>query len=143
MSETLLNEIRAARPEAPAALRERVRALSVQEPVREPFSDRMRFNWGWRRLVLVAPSAVAVALVAGSVIGLTRGDVGGRESEQAASAPPAAATSDSLRVAPALPETSLAAPSAKDAAGGAGSAVTPVPGQLQRFEAELSLRVDD
>jgi hypothetical protein len=143
MSETLLNEIRAARPEAPAALRERVRALSVGEPVREPFSDRMRFNWGWRRLVLVAPSAVAVALVAGSVIGLTRGDVGGRESEQAASAPPAAATSDSLRVAPALPETSLAAPSAKDAAGGAGSAVTPVPGQLQRFEAELSLRVDD
>jgi pyruvate/2-oxoglutarate dehydrogenase complex dihydrolipoamide acyltransferase (E2) component len=31
-------------------------------------------------------------------------------------------------------------PSAKDAAGGA---VAPAPGQLQRFEAELSLRVDD
>ena len=149
MSETLLNEIRAARPEAPAALRERVRALSVREPVREPWLDRVRFtlltqNLGWRRLVLVAPAAIAVALVAGGVIGLTRGDVGGRESEQAAVAPPAAATtSDSLRVAPALPETSLAVPSAKDAAGSTGSAVTPVPGQLQRFEAELSLRVDD
>ena len=149
MSETLLNEIRAARPEAPAVLRERVRALSVREPVRDPLLDRIRFtlltqNLGWRRLVLLAPAAVAVALLAGGVIGLTRGDVGGRESEQAAVAPPASATnSDSLRVAPALPETSLAAPSAKDAAGGAGSAVTPVPGQLQRFEAELSLQVDD
>jgi hypothetical protein len=149
MSETLLNELRAARPEAPGALRERVRALSLREPVREPWLGRVRFtllaqNLGWRRLVLVAPAAIAVALVAGGVIGLTRGDVGSRESEQAAVAPPAAAaTSDSLRVAPALPETSLAVPSAKDAAGSTGSAVTPVPGQLQRFEAELSLRVDD
>ena len=70
MSETLLNEIRAARPEAPRALRERVRALSVREPVREPFLDRVRFalltrTWGWRRLVLVAPATVVVALVAG------------------------------------------------------------------------------
>ena len=55
MSETLLNEIRATKPEAPSALRERVRALSVQEPAREPFLDRFRFNWGWRRLVLAVP----------------------------------------------------------------------------------------
>jgi hypothetical protein len=143
MSETLLNEIRASRPEAPAALRERVRALSVPKPAREPFLDRIRLDWGWRRLVLVAPAAAAIALVAGGVIGLTRGDVGGRESERAAVAPPPATSSGSLRIAPAVPETSLAAPSAKDAAGGAGSTVGPVPGQLQRFEAELSLRVDD
>ena len=145
MSETLLNEIRAARPEAPGALRERVRALSVREPVHEPLLDRIRFNWGWRRLVLNAPAAVAVALVAGGVIGLTRSDVGSRDSEQAAVAPPATVTvtSDTLRVAPALPESSPAAPSAKDATGRAGGgAVAPVPGQLQRFEAELSLRVD-
>jgi hypothetical protein len=149
MSETLLNEIRAARPEAPRALRERVRTLSVREPVREPWLDRIRLtlltqNLGWRRLVLVAPAAVAVALVAGGVIGLMRGDVGSRDGEQAATgAPPATVSSDALRVAPALPETAQAAPSAKDATPSAGGAVTPVPGQLQRFEAELSLRVDD
>ncbi len=72
MSETLLNEIRATKPEAPSALRERVRALSVQEPAREPFLDRFRFNWGWRRLVLAVPATVVVALVAAGVIGLSR-----------------------------------------------------------------------
>ena len=76
MSETLLNEIRATKPEAPAALRERVRALSVQEPAREPFLDRFRFNWGWRRLVLAVPATVVVALVAAGVIGLSRDDAG-------------------------------------------------------------------
>src|SRR5215204_1279013 len=75
MSETLLHEIRAARPEPPNALRERVRALSLQEPVRDPLLDRLRFTWGWRRLVLVAPATVVVALVAAGVIGLTRDDV--------------------------------------------------------------------
>jgi len=142
MSETLLSEIRASRPEAPAALRARVRALSVREPMREPFLDRIRFNWGWRRLVLVAPAAVAVALLAGGMIGLTRGDVGGRDESAArpdsfqaeAAAPP------SSELAP--PATRALAPSAKDA-GSAGGTVAPVPGQLQRFEAELSLRVDD
>ena len=72
MSETLLNEIRATKPEAPSALRERVRALSVQEPAREPLLDRFRFNWGWRRLVLAVPATVVVALVAAGVIGLSR-----------------------------------------------------------------------
>ena len=72
MSETLLHEIRATKPEAPSALRERVRSLSVQEPVREPFLDRLRFTWGWRRLVLAVPATVVVALVAAGVIGLSR-----------------------------------------------------------------------
>ena len=44
----------------------------------------------------------------------------------------------------ATPESSLAAPPATKAVGdAAGGAVAPVPGQLQRFEAELGLRVDD
>ena len=145
MSETLLNEIRAARPEAPTPLRERVRALSVHVPEREPFLDRLRFTWGWRRLVLVAPATVVVALVAAGVIGLTRGDVGSRDDEQAAAGAPAAA--DTFNTAPEL-ESSAASPpvqralvpTAKDAAGGA---IAPAPGQLQRFQAELSLRVDD
>ena len=75
MSETLLNEIRATKPEAPSALRERVRALSVQEPAREPFLDRLRFTWGWRRLALAVPATVVVAFVAAGVIGLSRDDV--------------------------------------------------------------------
>ena len=60
MSETLLNEIRATKPEAPSALRERVRALAAQEPARAPFLAR--FEWkrpDWKRLVLVAPAALS------------------------------------------------------------------------------------
>src|SRR5215210_7968336 len=121
MSETLLHEIRAARPEAPAALRDRVRELSVRAPVREPLLDRLRFTWGRRRLALVvAPAAVAVALVAGSVIGLTRGDAGSRD-----------AAGDSGAVALTTVESFQSAEAAP---------LGPVPGQLQRFEAELGLR---
>jgi hypothetical protein len=141
MSELLLHEIRANRPAAPPELRERVRSLAAEEPAREPFLDRFRFNWGWRRLVLVAPAAAAVALVAAGVIGLSRDGVDGtpqREAggEAASSAPalkstPPEATQDQRALAP-----SLAAPPS-------ASTVAPVPGQLQRFQAELSLRVED
>lgn len=147
MSETLLNEIRATRPAAPAALRERVRALSAQEPAREPFLNRMRFTWGWRRLVLVAPATIVVALVAAGVIGLSRDRAGGDEQASSGSATTAWESLDSAN---SMPESSAAAPpvqrqlvpKAADASAGDG-AVAPAPGQLQRFEAELSLRVDD
>jgi hypothetical protein len=146
MSETLLNEIRESRPAAPPELRERVRLLAVEEPAREPFLDRVRFTWGWRRLVLVAPATLVVALVAAGVIGLSREDTqGGDESaalgvERAAPqfANPATAQEESSA---AKPETRSAAPPMADSDTGAG--VAPTPGQLQRFEAELSLRVDD
>ena len=146
MSEALLNEIRATRPEAPPALRERVRALAAEQPVREPLLDRFRLNWGWRRLVLVAPATLVVALVAAGVIGLTRGDVGASDDEQAAAlraAPSASTPSGSTEAGKAVPETRALVPQqAQDSATG-GGAVAPVPGQLQRFEAELGLRVDD
>jgi hypothetical protein len=134
MSETLLNEIRATRPEAPSALRERVRALSVQQPAREPFLDRIRFTWGWRRAVLAVPATLVVALLAAGVIGLSRDDVSTSGDDQAA-------TSFATEAAGSA-ERNEAAPPATKALGDAG-AVAPVPGQLQRFEAELSLRVDD
>jgi Domain of unknown function (DUF4349) len=147
MSETLLNEIRATKPEAPSALRERVRALSVQEPVREPFLDRLRFtpafsNFGWRRFVLAVPATLVVALLAAGVIGLSRDGATG-DDEAASSF--AADAGRSLSTTPSgSAERSEAAPPATKAAGdAAGGAVAPVPGQLQRFEAELSLRVDD
>jgi Domain of unknown function (DUF4349) len=142
MSEPLLHELRAAKPVASAALRERVRTLSVQEPAREPFLARLGFL-RWRRLVLVVPATVAVALVAAGVIGLTRGDEGGVVAERAAvgrseSAPPTATLDAETKAA--SPERLAAPPVAGDASGGA---VPPAPGQLQRYEAELRLRVDD
>ena len=142
MSETLLNEIRATKPEAPSALRDRVRALSVQEPAREPFLDRFRFTCGWRRLVLAVPATLVVAVVAAGVIGLSRDGAGRDEAASGGSAAGQtfnAATADSEAASP--PAQRALVPAAKDAA--TGSAVAPVPGQLQRFEAELSLRVDD
>jgi Domain of unknown function (DUF4349) len=144
MSEPLLHEIRSTRPEAPSALRERVRALSVAEPAREPVLDRFRFTWGWRRLVLVAPATILVALLAGSVIGLTRdgGDerAASRESDATALESFGDDAVQSEQASP--PSTRAVAPAAKDS-GAAGGTVAPAPGQLQRFEAELSLRVDD
>ena len=140
MSETLLNEIRAMKPEAPSALRERVRALSVQEQAREPFLDRFRFNWGWRRLVLAVPATAVVALVAAGVIGLSRDGARDEVSEAGGSA--ATATSSTLErfqsEDSAAPKA--AAPSLPSRATGI---VPPATGQLQRYEAELSLQVDD
>lgn len=132
MSEPLLTEIRAVKPAAPPALRQRVRALAAEEPAREPFLARL----DWRRLVLLVPATVAVALVAGTVIGLTRDDPVGGRADQAVSggADPAttveSAASERGRV--------RGAPGASDSA-----AVPPAPGTLQRYDAELSLRVDD
>jgi Domain of unknown function (DUF4349) len=140
MSETLLNEIRATKPQAPSALRERVRALSVQEQAREPFLDRFRFNWGWRRLVLAVPATVVVALVAAGVIGLSRD--GARNEVSASGGGDAATTSSTFER---LQTEDSAAP--KDASptlpSRATGVVPPATGQLQRYEAELSLQVDD
>lgn len=146
MSETLLHEIRATKPEAPSALRERVRALSVEEPAREPLLDRVRLNWGWRRLVLAAPVTLVVALVAAGAIGLTHGGVGDEQAAVGSTTTPQSLDSYSSSDA-AMPESSAVPPEARRASpamkNATGGAVAPVPGQLQRFEAELSLRVDD
>jgi hypothetical protein len=149
MSETLLDEIRATKPAAPDDLRERVRALSAQEPAPAPFLARFaRRRPDWKRLVLVAPAALVVAVIAGGVIGLTRDDVvngGGDDAYLSAGANEEAARG--------APQTEAAAPdrdaaktfAAPPVAGNAdsGAAIAPAPGQLQRFEAELRLRVDD
>ena len=144
MSDTLLNEIRATKPEASSALRERVRALTAQEPARAPFLARFE----WKRLVLVAPAALVVAVIAGSVIGLTRDDSvpGGRELAASGAAGAATTTSTFERAEPQPSETQRGAlkgltvpPATADSA----APVPPVPGQLQRYEAALRLRVDD
>jgi len=139
MSETLLEEIRATKPAAPNDLRERVRALAAQEPARTPFFARFE----WRRLVLVVPAGLVIAVVAASVIGLTRDDVVGRESDETAASAGTTTIEAFESAQNAEPRREalkgLAAPPATADAG----AVAPVPGQLQRYEAELRLRVDD
>jgi hypothetical protein len=143
MSDTLLNEIRATRPAAPAALRERVRSIAAEEPARELLLDRFRFTWGWRRLVLVAPATVAVALVAGSVIGLTRDDVRPSGGGDTAVTQEALEGAEPGRASPATGAESDAAAAAPAVGAPSATAIAPAPGQLQRYQAELRLRVDD
>jgi hypothetical protein len=140
MSESLLNEIRAAKPVAPPTLRDRVRSLSAEEPAREPFLARFR----WRQLVLVAPLALVLALSAATVIGLTRDDAVRGDQIAAFGAGDSATTTGAFERA-ATPQQSealkgLAAPPATADSSGT---VPPAAGQLQRYEAELRLRVDD
>jgi hypothetical protein len=141
MSDTLLNEIRATKPEAPSALRERVRALAAQEPARAPFLSTLGRRFEWKRLVLVAPAALVLAVIAGSVIGLTRDDSvpGGRELAAGATG---TATVESDATKRAFQQNLRALP-APPATADSAAPVPPVPGQLQRYEAELRLRVDD
>ena len=142
MSESLLNEIRAAKPVAPSALRDRVRALSAEEPAREPFLARFR----WRQLMVVAPVTLVLALSAATVIGLTRDDAdrGLLGAPLATGAAEATTTNPAFRAlqTPTQPEArkGLAVPPATADSSGA---VPPAAGQLQRYEAELRLRVDD
>lgn len=151
MSETLLNEIRESPPVAPVALRERVRLLAAEEAAREPFLHKLRFTWGRRRLVLVAPAAILVALLAGSVIGLTRNGSQATEAvpgandyapqrDRAASTVPGTLEAQSEAAMPAQKDGDAAAWQAAPPSAGV---VGPTPGTLQRFEAELSLKVDD
>jgi hypothetical protein len=146
MSESLLREIRAAKPVAPSALRDRVRAIAAEKPAREPFLARFRT----RQLVLVAPVTLVVALSAAAVIGLTRDNVvgGGGDSSVTALQSEASPKTDAARTLPAWEGYDSAtkqralAPTTPSSTGGSG-VVPPAVGQLQRYEAELRLRVDD
>jgi hypothetical protein len=139
----MLNEIRAAKPVAPSTLRDRVRAIAVEKPAREPFLARFRT----RQLVLVAPVTLVVALAAATVIGLTRDGVvnGGGDQTAASGARDATVTAPSSELT--APQRALQVPDQANEALGvpqtkAGS-IPPASGQLQRYEAELRLRVDD
>src|SRR5918994_2936951 len=144
MSDTLLNEIRATRPEAPSALRERVRALSVEEPTRESSLERFRFTWGWRRTVLAVPATLVVALLAAGVIGLSRDG----SSEQAVSGDADANALERFGAdaaqseAASPPSTRALAPTTKDS-GAAGGTRAPAPGPRQRVQGWVSLRLGD
>jgi hypothetical protein len=130
----IAQELRASRPVASAALRERVAALGP-EPV-----PRRSFRWPSRRLVFALAAAVLVASFVAA--GLTHGS-----SHQRAQVSAGAVTQHAagrLQRAPYSPLHSGAAGS-KEAAPDWGSTTTPStnPARLQRYQATLRLRVAD
>ncbi len=141
-SEPLLNEIRAARPLAPAELRERVRLVAAQEPARAPLHVRFLDGLDLRRALLVAtPATVVVAVVAASVIGLSRPDEG-TDAGSARGIPSATVKADAARPEDATQNFDSSRESAPAQQSQAGGAIAPSPGRLQRFEAQLDLRVE-
>jgi Domain of unknown function (DUF4349) len=137
-SAELISELRAARPVAGDALRERVAELAARqpEPRRSPFA-----GFSLRRLSAVAlPAAAALALATAGAIGLSRsgddrnvaidhGEALTREATPSAAPSSSAAQDSTLN---------------KLRAGAAGAqAVGPVPGRPQRFSAQLTLEVAD
>jgi len=129
-SEPLLTEIRETRPAAPAELRERVRLIAAQEPARESWLARI----GLRRALLVAaPAALVLALVGATAIGLTRPGTG---DETVASDGGGGAGTELRTAQPPTMESAQPGATADDAA------LAPTPGRLQRYDAQLDLRVD-
>ena len=129
--EAILEQIRGARIEASPGLRARVRAIAASPPPTAP-----RRAVPWRRIVLVAvPACLAVAAAASLGAGVL--DSGGKGQNQAAgreraAVPYAQGQSDTL------------APALKSAGGSGGAAGLPATsGRAQRYEAELTLKVDD
>jgi hypothetical protein len=132
--EKLAEELRAARPVAPVAVRERVREL--EPPRRRGFELVVP----WRRVVpAVALAAVAAGLGVAGVVGIMHGS---RSTQRATVAPPARAHKAAKGV---LPERSLRA--AKDQTGAFWADTLAVPrpsaGRLQHYDASLRVRVRD
>jgi hypothetical protein len=144
-SEQLLNEIRASRPVAPPELRERIRLVAAQEPARPPLLERLQGRLDLRRFLVVAtPATLAVAVVTAGVIGLTRPDSGGDgEAGSARGAPTAAVTAEAATPDDATQSFDSARESAPAPQSEAGGAIAPSLGRLQRFDAQLDLRVED
>jgi len=134
-SEPLLNEIRTARPVAPADLRERVRLVAAEEPAQGPVHARFLQRLDLRRFLLVAtPATLVVAVVAAGVIGLTRSD----ERNDAGVAVGRAVGSEAGSTRQDLDSVPEAAPVPQSG----DDALAPSPGRLQRYDAQLDLRVD-
>ena len=134
-SEALQQEIRAARPAAPAELRERVRLVVAVVPARRPsFVQRLSPR---RFLLVAAPATLVVAVAAAGVSGLTRPGspdaVTGSGAGEPGVAQPESDSAGSLESGRAF-----TTPPASGA-----DAIALDPGRLQRIDAELSLRVED
>jgi hypothetical protein len=134
----LTDQIRASRPTAPAALRERVRATAADAPAPSPrrtFLARLRT----RRMAGLAPAVAALALVVAGVVGFVSDDLdhGSNELVTAYAEP-------SLDQSKGEDATKLTAPPVAGQAGTTReSAPAPTPGRLERYQATLRLRVGD
>jgi hypothetical protein len=128
----VMEQIRATRPAAPAALRERVRVLAATEqPVRPPLLSRLRPR---RLALLAAPAVVVLAVATAGVIGFA---VPRDETQPGATleaAAPNVAESEAGRA-------DAASPPAGDTRALRESVPAPTPGRAQRYEASLRLRV--
>src|SRR5262245_31154798 len=125
----LLAEIRAARPVAPAELRERVRDLAAGAP-----APRRRLSFTWRRALVVAIPVAAALLLAGVFVQRDGKRQSGNE----------LAVSDALSTFAPVP----AEKSAADAAGASSRAFArpaqsppPSTSRAQKYTAELELRL--
>jgi hypothetical protein len=126
----ITEELRANRPVASAALRERVAALPEPAP-------RWSFRWPSRRLVLgLAAAALLASLVAA---GLTR--TSGSQRQLDAARPPVAHKASSAGARGSTSMERLRATKSLDY----GAAIVPgaTPARLQRYQATLRLRVKD
>ncbi len=124
-SEALQHEIRTTRPAAPDALRERVRALTAEQPVREPLLGRLLP----RRAVLV-PIALVVALFAVGVVGLSRTGPSTVTSSRGSGGVVDSSEQSADSALKAVPPTAAT-----------GTAPAPTPGRLQNVDVEMRLRV--
>ncbi|MGH3065577.1 MAG: DUF4349 domain-containing protein [Gaiellaceae bacterium] len=143
-SSDLMNELRAARPAAPAALRTRVRELSAESKAPAPWA---RFHFPARRVGLIAiPAAAAIAFASAGVLGIARSDVSPevyREEalarNDAKRAPEAWQTYGQAAPAPATGSSHGAAPPQ----GLADSTIGPTTDREQRVSATLTVEVAD
>ena len=130
-SPDLIQELRASRPSAPAELRARVRELAAERPARTR-------STGWRFPVrrgafIAVPVAVAIAIAAAGVVGLSRSDAPSRASV-AGRNPEAKATHLEAQTAPSTRATPAPTFGAMDSATGA---------RAQRVSATLTVEVRD
>jgi hypothetical protein len=133
--EKLAEELRAARPVAPEALRARVRTLGSPPP------RRFDFNVSFRRLVpAVGLAALAAAVGSAGVIGILHAS---SSSPQRSALPPVQRQEPARGVA----EKSSQIPRRRADASGAFSATLSAPrpatGRLQQYDAVLRVRVSD
>ena len=130
-SPDLIEELRAARPAAPADLRAQVRTIAAEPSAR---TKRVRFGFPVRRGLLVAvPAAAALALASAGVLGLTRSGGG---SSPAVTAQAAEKTSSGS-----APPAPLAA--REPARGALDSTAPQSTGRAQQVSASLTVEVKD
>lgn len=130
--EKLAEELRAARPVAPPALRERVRAL---EP---PPRRRPELDFPWRRLVpAVALGGLAAALAVAGVLGVIHGS----KTTRLAGEKPTAPAHAKRQINHGKTITEQRAPSFGLSAATPSDGLKPSPARLQQYDAFLRVRV--